>query len=95
MGCCAIVMASWISPRFVLVLMWIFGDKLSFAFDSFWQGLLGFAVLPWTTLCYALATAPVAGVSGIGWLFVAMGLVLDLATWFGGGYEGRNRYVDA
>ena len=92
MGCCAVVLASWISPRFVLLLMWIFSDRLTIAFDSFWQGLAGFVLLPWTTFCYALAYAPIGGVSGIGWLFVTAGVVADLVTWFGGGREGRNRY---
>lgn len=93
MGCCAVVLASWISPRFVLFLMWVFGDRLTIAFDSFWAGLAGFVVLPWTSLCYAIAYAPVGGVGGIGWLFVAAGLLLDLMTWAGGGREGRNRYL--
>jgi hypothetical protein len=94
MGCCAVVLASWISPRFVLFLMWIFGDRLEVAFDSFWTGLAGFLFLPWTSLAFALAYAPTDEVSGIGWLVVAVGLALDLGSWFGGGREGRRRYVD-
>src|SRR4051794_5631097 len=89
MGCCAIALASWISPRLVLFLMWLFGDRLSFVFDSFWTGFLGFIVLPWTTLMYALAYAPIAGVRGLGWVFVGLGLVLDIASWSGGGRQGR------
>ena len=92
MGCCALVLASWISPRFVLFLMWVFGNRLDFAFDSFWAGLAGFVFLPWTSVCWALAYAPIAGVRGLGWVLVAFGLLADLATWFGGGREGRNRY---
>lgn len=92
MGCCALVLASWISPRFVLFLMWVFGDRLDVAFDSFWTGLAGFLILPWTSVCYALAYAPIGGVRGIGWVLVAFGLLTDLGTWFGGGREGRNRY---
>ena len=53
MGCCLLVLASWISPRFVLFLMWIFGDRLDFVFDSFITGFAGFLLLPWTTLAYA------------------------------------------
>lgn len=92
MGCCALVLAAWISPRFVLFLMWVFGDRLDLAFDSFWTGFAGFLLLPWTTFCYALAYAPVAEVSGIGWLFVGLGLLADLSTWFGGGRTGYTRY---
>jgi hypothetical protein len=95
MGCCALILASWISPRFVLFLMWVFGDRLELAFDSFWTGLAGFLILPWTSVCYALAYAPSDEVSGVGWVLVAFGLLADLGTWFGGGREGRARYVEA
>lgn len=94
MGCCLVVIASWVSPRLAIFLVWIFGDRLSLAFDSFWLGFLGFLVLPWTTLFYALAYAPVGEVSGIGWLFVASGVFLDILSWGGGGRQGRAYYVD-
>lgn len=92
MGCCLVVIASWLSPRLAIFLIWLFGDRLSFAFDSFWMGFLGFLILPWTTLFYALAYAPIAGVHGLGWLFVLFGLVLDIASYTGGGkqYSDRN-----
>ncbi len=95
MGCCLFALASWLSPRFALFLWWIFGDKLSFVFHHFWQGFLGFLIVPWATLFYALAYAiqllPSGvhkGVTGIGWLFVAFGLLLDIGTWTGGGRSG-------
>jgi len=93
-GCCLLVLASWISPRFVLFLMWLFGERLDLAFDSFWTGFAGFLLLPWTTLAYALAYAPIGEVSGIGWLLVGFGLAVDLGSWFGGGREGRRRYAE-
>ena len=91
MGCYLVVIASWLSPRLALFLLWLFGDRLSFAFESFWMGFLGFLILPWTTLCYALAYAPVAGVRGLGWVFVAFGLVLDIMSWGGGGKQYSER----
>jgi hypothetical protein len=94
MGCCLVALASWISPRLALFLVWLFSDRLDFAFESFWMGFLGFLILPWTTLFYALAYAPIAGVEGIGWVFVAFGLFLDIASWSSGGREGRNYQRD-
>jgi len=90
-GCCAAVLAAWISPRFVLFLIWLFGDRLDIAFDSFWTGFAGFLFLPWTTLAFAFAYAPQAEVSGIGWLVVGLALAFDLSTWFGGDRERRRR----
>jgi len=94
MGCCLVAIASWVSPRLALFLIWLFGDRLEMVFDSFWVGLLGFIVLPWTTLFYALAYAPIGEVSGIGWLFVAFGVMLDVLSWTGGGRQGRVYYTD-
>src|ERR671937_237408 len=50
---CLLVLLALISPRLVLFLLWIFSDVLSRAFDSWIIPLLGFFLLPWTTLAYA------------------------------------------
>ncbi len=91
-GCCLVVLASWISPRLAVFFLWLFTDRMSVAFDSFVAELLGFLVLPWTTLMYVLVYSPATKVSWFGWVIVAMGLMLDLGTWFGGGNKGREYY---
>lgn len=92
MGCgCLIVLLTWISPRFALFVLWLFTERLSVAVDSFLVGLLGFIFLPYTFVLYALAYSPVGGVSGIGWFLVALGFLLDLGSWFGGGQEAKSR----
>ena len=84
MGCCVGVSLLAGAPRFALVLMWAFSDKLTIAFNSFWIGFFGFLLLPFATVFYALAYAPVRGVTGIGWAFVILGVVLDIGTYSGG-----------
>ena len=42
-----------------------------------------------STLIYALAYVPGDGVTGIGWLFVALGVVADLSSYGGSGRLGR------
>ena len=79
MGCLLALLAA-ISPRFVIFLLWIFTDRLTIAFRSGWEGLLGFLVLPYTTLFYALVYAPGKGVDTFGWFIVALGVLLDLST---------------
>ena len=44
-------------------------------------GRLGLLLLPWTTLMYLLMWSVVGGVSGAEWLVVALGVVLDLASY--------------
>jgi hypothetical protein len=92
MGCgCLIALLVWLSPRFALVLMQLFTDKLSISMDSFLMGALGFVFLPYTTVLYALVYAPLGGVSGFGWFLVALGFLLDLGSWFGGGRQAQRR----
>ena len=71
MGCLRALLAL-ISPRLALFLLWIFGDLLSRAFDSWIVPLLGFFLLPWMTLSYALFYEWGSGrhVHGIEWAFV-------------------------
>lgn len=96
MGCgCLIALLVWLSPRFALVVMQLFTDKLSIAMPSFLVGALGFVFLPYTTVFYALAYAPIGGVEGFGWFLVALGFLLDLGSWFGGGQQARQRQASA
>lgn len=89
---CLIVLIGAFAPRLALFLLWIFSNQLSRAFDSFWLGFAGFVFLPFTTLFYALAYAPISGVSGFGWILVAFGVLLDLSNWFGSGRYGPDEY---
>ena len=73
MGCLFALLAA-ISPRFVIFLLWIFTDRLTIAFRSGWEGILGFIFLPYTTLFYALVYAPGKGVDAFGWVIVALGV---------------------
>lgn len=86
MGCCLVAMLALISPRLVLFLMAIFGDVLSHAYSSWVIPLLGFFLLPWTTLTYALFWdwAPHHHVYGIDWFFVVLAFLVDLSSYAGG-----------
>jgi hypothetical protein len=90
MGCILVLLAA-LSPRLVLFLFWAFSDRLTRAFHSGWEGILGFLFLPYTTLFYALVYSPGRGVDGLGWILVALGLVLDLSTGFLGSRARRWR----
>ena len=92
---CFIVLFALISPRLVLFLLWIFGDLLSRAFDSWIIPLLGFFLLPWTTLVYALAwSAGTNRVSGFEWFFVILAFLVDLGS-YSGGWRARSRRAAA
>ena len=90
MGCLLALLAA-ISPRFVIFLLWVFSDRLTIAFRSGWEGIIGFLLLPYTTLFYALVYAPGKGVDPFGWLIVALGVVCDLSSHLFGSRARRHR----
>ena len=80
--CCLLILATGLGPRIALLFWWLFGDKPDAAIDSWVWGLLGFLLLPWTTLMYIIAWSPLVGVDGFSdGLLVVLGVVLDVATY--------------
>lgn len=82
---CIVILLSLISPRLALFFVWIFSDVLSDAFDSWLLPLLGFFVLPWTTLAYAGMWATSTNeVAGFEWFVVILAFLVDLGSYAGG-----------
>jgi hypothetical protein len=80
-GCFAALLAL-ISPRLALFFIWLFSDMLSRAFDSWLLPLLGFFLLPWTTLAYAVMwDTGSRGVDGFEWFLVILAFFFDLAAY--------------
>jgi hypothetical protein len=86
-----IALLAMIGPRVAIFFTWLFTNRMTVAFSSFWIGLAGFILLPWTTLAWAVCYAPVRGVTGFGWFFVILGLVVDLSTHVGSAQTRRER----
>jgi hypothetical protein len=78
--CCAALLAFGLGPRIAVLAIWIFGDRVDFAFDSWIWALLGLIFLPWTTLAYLITWDP-AGVDVWEWLLILGGFVLDVASY--------------
>jgi len=88
---CLFALISAFSARLALFLVWIFTDRLSIAFRSGWEGILGFIFLPYATLFYVLVYQPHKGVDGFGWVIVSLGIVLDLSSHLFGSRAGSRR----
>jgi hypothetical protein len=90
-GCCLLAAVGSAIPRLVLIFVWIFTDMVTTAFSSWIAPLVGLILLPYTTLIYVLLYAPGEGVTGFGWLFVAIAFLIDISHYTGGTkYRGRN-----
>jgi len=88
---CLIAIIAMLSARAAFALVWIFGDRVQIAFTNAVVPFLGLLFLPWTALMYTFAYHPRDGVTGVGWLFVALGLVADIASYGSSERERRRR----
>jgi hypothetical protein len=91
---CLAVLLAFISPRLAIVFVAIFSDILSRAYDSWFLPLIGFFLLPWTTLAYAIMwDVGTHEVRGFEWFIVALAFLADLGS-YGGGSRARSRRGD-
>jgi len=90
---CFIALFALVSPRLALFLLALFSNVLSRAFDSWVVPLLGFFLLPWTTLAYAAFWdwGPGHHVTGFEWFFVALAFIVDVGSYAGGGRARSQR----
>jgi hypothetical protein len=79
------------TPRFALVLVAIFTDRISAAVHhNTWLAFAGWLFLPMTELAYVIVTWWAGGVHGFGWFLVALGFLADLST-YTGSWRGRKK----
>ncbi len=78
--------SSLLWPRVGILAFWIFSNPplLGRAYDGWVVPVLGFVLLPWTTIAYALMWGLSSDrVAGAEWLVVALALLVDLVTYLG------------
>jgi len=79
---CLLAYSAAVAPRVILVLAWIFSER----WPLVWQGefllpLLGIIFLPYTTIMYLLSWTLTGGIEGWDWMWILLGLFLDLMKW--------------
>ena len=88
--CCVFALLVIAGPRAAILVWWLLDQvRWNLAFDTFLWPLLGFLLLPWTTLMYVLVFP--GGVDGFDWVWLGLGLLLDVVSYAGGGYSNRGR----
>jgi hypothetical protein len=86
---CLVILLALIGPRVALVGMAVFSDVLSRAYDGVLLPLIGFFVLPWTTLAFAFMwDVGTNDVRGFEWFLVALAFLADLGS-YAGSARGR------
>jgi hypothetical protein len=89
--CCAFALLAFLGPR-ALIFFWWLADptRWSVTFNNqVLVPILGFVFLPWTTVMYVIFWGP-TGLQPLGWIFVGLGLLLDIGS-YGGGAFNRDR----
>ena len=89
---CLIAIASAVTPRLVLIVMWL-TDYTTRAFESGLWPTIGFFVLPTTTVGWAIASNELSSGGQIrlgGVIVIVIGLVLDLGL-VGGSARARRK----
>ena len=78
---CLLAFGLAVAPRVFLILAWIFSERWPIVWGGdFLVPLLGIVFLPYTTVMYMLAWKP-AGIQGWDWLWILLGLFLDITHW--------------
>jgi hypothetical protein len=90
---CLIVLFVLLLPRTVMVVLWLSTSYLSTAYGTWVWPLIGFFVLPTTTLAYAVAQNRYGGVRNIGLVLVVVGVLVDLGALGGGGRGAGKRWA--
>jgi hypothetical protein len=78
---CLLAFSAALAPRLVLILAWIFSPRWSVAFNNWIWPLLGIIFLPYTTIMYLLSYTPGVGITGWDWMWILMGVLLDVWKW--------------
>ncbi|HEY1276677.1 MAG TPA: hypothetical protein VGF25_17330 [Thermoleophilaceae bacterium] len=86
---CVIALFALISPRLALFFVWILTDWLD-AYDSWIVPVIGWFLLPWTTLAYAAMWASGTNeVTGFEWFIVVLAFVVDLGSYMSRRWVGE------
>jgi len=80
-GCLLAFFAAFV-PRVVLILAWIFSPRWAIVWQGDWfSPLLGIIFVPYTTIMYLLVWDPIVGITGWDWMWIILGLILDVMKW--------------
>lgn len=84
--CCFFSVLIFFGPRLGFLVYWLINPvRVNLVFNTFIWPLLGLIFLPWTTLMYLL----VFPITTFDWIWLAIALLIDLASYGGGAYNRR------
>jgi hypothetical protein len=88
--CCLVSALLFIGPRLAFIFYWFLPTtafRARAAFENAWLPLLGWFLLPWTVLTWAIFFP----VHGFEWALLAVAFLADLGAYGGGAYSRRRQ----
>ena len=89
---CLVVLLGFITPRFAVVMLWLFTDYMSRAYGGWLLPTLGFFFLPTTTIAYAIAQNSIHAQLGKT-IVVVLGVLVDVGVFGKGRGVAKDRGV--
>lgn len=90
MGCLAFLL-SLLTPRVVIVLLWLFSDYMGRAYEGALVPVLGLIFMPFTTLAYAFGKNRGGAIDGVYLVLMIVAVLVDLGVIGSGGAKARRR----
>jgi hypothetical protein len=87
---CLLVLIGLLIPRVTLFFMWLFGYTAT-AFETALWPLLGFFLMPYTTVAYTIGMNAVGGFHGWSLVLLIVAVIFDITNYSGGGRVVRRR----
>ena len=92
--CCLVTALFLLGPRAAIVIWWLLEPaRWAASFDTAIWPFIGFLLVPWMTLM-VVVVAP-GGIEGFDYVWLVIGLAMDVITWGGGGYTNRDKIPTA
>jgi hypothetical protein len=90
--CCFFTTLVLFGPRLAILIWWFISPVyIGAAFNNWLWPILGWLFLPWTLLMYYLIYP--GGIVGFDWIWLALALFADIASYTGGAYGNRGRFA--
>ena len=79
---CLLAFVVAFAPRVMLILAWIFSERWDVVWGGAWfWPIVGIILAPYTTVMYLLSWSPGLGIHGWDWMWIGMGVLLDIMKW--------------
>ena len=91
--CCITTILILLGPRIAIFIWWLINPGLfSSAFNLWIWPLLFGLFAPFSMIGFLISWYLYKGITGFGWVFLIIGIALDISTHTGAGYHHRDRF---